>query len=74
MKTIEVRAAYCMNDLESGRIASERVGFDTVSEATKYAKRCLSVQFQASEELSRPLGYSVVIVNGARHSDFFCLR
>lgn len=44
---------------------------DTIAEAKRRARYILTDDFMRMGEMSEPLGYSQVLVNGECHSDFF---
>jgi len=71
MKQITVAAAKTIEQSEAGQNDVWFDGFDTIAEAKKRAKYYLSDDYMRSGEMSEPLGYAQVIVDGEVHSDFF---
>lgn len=69
-KQIEVVASYDQTSVLNGR-GNIHQTFDTIGEAKRYAKRCLTDEFQALIEASEPQRYSQVIVDGDCVADYF---
>lgn len=71
-KKIVVAGYYNVEDRDSNRGADVWDDYyDTIKEATHRAKYILTDAYQRGCEMSRPLTYSQVLVNGECHSDFF---
>lgn len=70
MKTITVLAAHTQGavlDHQCDVVES----FDTIKEARAYAKRTLTDEYQQQNEMSEPIRYAQVLVNGECVSDYF---
>jgi hypothetical protein len=70
-KQITVGAARIQQDVLDGQCDVWMDGFDTVADAKQYARRVLTDEYQRSAEMSAPLGYSQVCVDGECIADYF---
>lgn len=71
-KKIVVAGYYSVEDRDNGRGADVFDEYcDTIAEAKERARYMLTDDCSKSCEMSRPLTYSQVLVNGECHSDFF---
>ena len=70
MKQIEVRVARTQEAVLNHQCDDVRE-CDTIAEAKKFAKYALSKECQASCEMSEPMGYAQVIVDGECLYDYF---
>jgi len=69
-KTIEVRAARTQSAVLNHQCDVVQ-SFERIGDATKYAKRCLTDEYQHSGEASEPLQYAQVVVNDECLYDYF---
>lgn len=73
MKTpnrIEVRYGPTQDSVRNGQ-CTDCVERETIREAQRYARYCLTPEWQAANESSTPQGYAAVYVNGECHMDYF---
>ena len=73
MKTqrlIEVRAAYTQRAVLNHQCDDVRT-CDTIAEAKKYARYCLTQSYADAIESKEPMGYAQVIVNDECVADYF---
>jgi hypothetical protein len=71
MKSIIVAAAHTQEQVEAGQCDIWDDFNDTIAQARDRARYYLTDEYQRSAEMSSPLTYSQVIVDGEVHSDFF---
>lgn len=69
-KTIEVRAARTQQDVLDHE-CDVVFTFDTIAEAKAKAQYYLTDDYQRASEMSQPLGYAQVVVNGDCLYDFW---
>jgi hypothetical protein len=67
---IEIRAGRTQEDVLRGQ-CDVITKCDTIKDAKNKARYYLTDYFQQSAELSEPLGYSQVVVNGECRYDYF---
>lgn len=70
MKTIQVLAARTQEDVLNHQCDVVET-CDTIKEAKAQAKYVISDDFKAAAEMSEPLGYSQVVVDGQCLYDYF---